>query len=782
MHATRDFEILVAPIVDSTTIPDDLMDFCCYFCIENTVMTSPRVALRHLSRRQRVGVLSRWRVCCRQQQHPLVCSMNEAHRLITKDQNMHNELHRQKQKYAQRDDNRQRLLKSLSILDNRLRRSVEAEAEATRAQFESLYARRDTKELIREGVLLVDMVAKQSGRLYGDLLFRFELSDGGKLPLHKFRPGVTIRIRNAKTNTPAEGTVSEVSPHYMLVTISPSFSDIILDSPRSNAFRIEMWMQDATTRRQLAALDELLNVGLKRTVGAQSIRAILLESPIAPNLAARSPRWMKSRKTREYCASLIKDLDQLNDSQRGAIGAALDRTMSLWQGPPGTGKTKTLLAFLNIISKLSMVENDIGQIMAVGDTNAAADNLLAGMLANGIKVTRIGQPAKVRPELRHACLDALAEASPSGIRAATLRDQATGILERAELLLESGNISLREYRELRKDSQKLWVAADDQLRMAIQNILEESTVIIGTCAAAGDSRLLDFTFRVVVIDEATQATEPSTMIPLMKGAECVVMAGDHKQLPPLVLSKEGLANHLDVPLFRRLQEKGMPALLLDTQYRMHPRIAAFASEHFYDGCIKCGVEAKSRKPPSGFPWPDIDIPIAFIDCHGSEEQYQKQSNALVSSTIENGTYLNREQAKLSIFVLKNVLKYDSEVTVALLTPYNGQVRLFNEILKSDSELADAVNAERLVWSTIDGFQGREADVVVLSTVRSNSTRRLGFLQDMRRMNVALTRARNGLVVIGSASTLSADPNWNIWLEMHAPLQIPGKEFAGNPKI
>ena len=664
---------------------------------------------------------------------------------------------------------RDRLLSSLADMNYRLRRSIEAEAEAMHEQVTSLYSGKSEKELAREGFLLLRMTVKQSGRLYGDFLLRIAKADGDPLPLHRFRQGGTVCIKDDEERVGVDAVVSDVSTDAIHVTLPRSSADDIFDLPRSTLFKVEVSSQDTTALRQLAALDELMNIQSRRSAGAQAVRAILLESPVASRLASQTPRWIKSRARKAKFAGMLERYEGLNPSQRGAIGAALTRTWTLWQGPPGTGKTRTLLAFLDILCRFSssMERNDMGQILAVADTNAAADNLLNGMLAVGVDAVRVGQAAKVRPELRHACLEARAEASSLGVQAASLRDQATSLLQRSEQLYLSGSISERDRKELLNESKRLWAAAETRLKSSAQTILDKAKVVVGTCAAAGDVRMKDRTFSVVVIDEATQSTEPSTLIPLMKDTECIVMAGDHKQLPPLVLSKEALENKLDVPLFRRLQDNGMPTLLLDTQYRMHPKIASFPSRHFYGGHIKCGIKESEREPVSVFSWPDSSQPIAFVKCEALEKRSSSKLNDVFPMRCtENGSYYNETQASLSIHIVKRLLQDPTLPSIALLTPYNAQLRLLYRYLKSELELATACNLERLVISTIDGFQGREADVVVLTTVRSNHRGSLGFLRDVRRMNVALTRAQRGLIVIGSACTLCNDPHWKAWLTAH----------------
>lgn len=270
-----------------------------------------------------------------------------------------------------------------------------------------------------------------------------------------------------------------------------------------------------------------------------------------------------------------------------------------------------------------------------------------------------------------------------------------------------------------------------------------------------------------MIDEATQATEPSTLIPLVRGAECVIMAGDPKQLPPTVLSKAAMECNLDRTLFERLSSN-LNLLLLDTQYRMHPAIADIPNKLFYAGKLKSGISAADRPPPIGFPWPNPDCPVALVDIDGVEERgnhKSKKQKTRKDSTLEEDlspgarSLCNRKEAAYSIRCIEMLLSGAGAETMtgAILTPYNAQVNLIKELIKSSKQI------DRIVVSSVDGYQGREADVIVFSSVRSNRHGKIGFVADRRRLNVAITRPRRGLVVVMNPDTLSSDPRWMTWM-------------------
>ena len=242
----------------------------------------------------------------------------------------------------------------------------------------------------------------------------------------------------------------------------------------------------------------------------------------------------------------------------------------------------------------------------------------------------------------------------------------------------------------------------------------------------------------------------------------MVMAGDQKQLPPTVLSRAAAQNGLGVTLFERLLQSGLPHLLLNTQYRMTPSIAAFPSFQFYSGGIVSGVTSEERPVPLGINWPCPQIPIAFIPCDFPEER--ASSGQLFGDVSSFGTsFRNLGQADVAIRAARQLLDGDPSLkSVAILTPYTGQATLLTARLQT--EMGWALDAGRVLVSSVDGYQGREADAVVFTTVRSNAERKQGFLADERRMNVAITRARRALIVIGEPTTLETSAHWRAWLQ------------------
>ena len=469
---------------------------------------------------------------------------------------------------------------------------------------------------------------------------------------------------------------------------------------------------------------------------------------------------------------------------------AFGRTLSVWQGPPGTGKTRTLMSFIEGAVELARAQGVTGSkktgpiVLACAASNVAVDNILDGLVrerdtddarrAQGrtkgrerLKVVRLGSPAKVQPWLESHTLGALAAQTPMGKKAASLREQARGDYS------PRGAAARRQ--------------AAGMERVAAEQVLRDADVVCCTCVGAGDELLEGFTFRVACVDEATQAPEPVALVPLAK-AVAGVLVGDQMQLPPTVTSRKAESCGWGVSLFERLERLGLKPDLLDRQYRMHPALAEWPSKAFYGGRVSSNPTPVDRPPALGLPWPSKTtgqygrIPMAFVEIDGRE---QRAPDGL--------SILNEAEARAAVAVVETLLAASPRDTlvdgmlsvrspgdIGVIAPYAAQVRRLRELWASSpayitralwcpsDEPGRGVDAEaraerELEVHSVDGFQGREKEVIVLCTVRANSGGSLGFVADDRRLNVAVTRAKRGLVVLGNRATLSSDKTWREWI-------------------
>jgi hypothetical protein len=306
---------------------------------------------------------------------------------------------------------------------------------------------------------------------------------------------------------------------------------------------------------------------------------------------------------------------------------------------------------------------------------------------------------------------------------------------------------------------------DAQALQELQHeVLADADVICAQTLSAGGHFLARLgPLRGLLIDEVAQATEPACLVPILaRGCERLVLVGDHCQLPPSVRSHEAEARGLSLSLFGRLIAEGVRPHFLDTQYRAHPRLMRFASEVIYSGQLRSGLPPSARPPVRGFAWPSAVVPIAFIEVDAHEQ-------------IEHDSKLNRLEAERLMALLEMVLVAGdvSTAEVGVVTPYTAQVRLLRSLWRErcTSRRVSRDEARALEIASVDAFQGREKDLILFSAVRANPAGRVGFLGDWRRLNVLLTRARRGLIVLGHASTLRHDPLWMHWLEAAADERV-----------
>jgi len=260
-------------------------------------------------------------------------------------------------------------------------------------------------------------------------------------------------------------------------------------------------------------------------------------------------------------------------------------------------------------------------------------------------------------------------------------------------------------------------------------------------------------FGAILMDEAAQTTELSALVPLAHvRADRLVLVGDHCQLPATALSLEAEMRGLTLSMFQRLVSRGMPSVFLDTQFRMHPRIAEHSSRAFYESKLQSGVSPEMRLPPAGFDWPCPSEGIALIDTRCSPDFAEDRNGQ---------SWCNPGEAVLITQILASVLhaRELQPSQIGIVTPYQGQVRTLRRLIR---QYIDLPNPRDLLVASVDAFQGRERDLILFSAVRSNPRGRVGFLADWRRLNVMITRARRGLVIVGDAWTLRADPFWRAY--------------------
>lgn len=425
---------------------------------------------------------------------------------------------------------------------------------------------------------------------------------------------------------------------------------------------------------------------------------------------------------------------QLNPSQIEAVEQMLsDNSVTVLHGPPGTGKTTTLVAGIK-----AMIHE--GQkILMCAPSNAAVDNVCEKLIQENVKVVRVGNAAKATKEAIEADLEHLIQEDQSFKLIKNLQDQADKIRDKAfKFKRNFGKEEYEERKRLKKEFKELRKDIKTLQRNISEHILQSAQVICGTFVGVqGVARNIE-KFDAVVIDEAGQAIEPAIWS-VAHFAQKLVIAGDDLQLPPTVKSMEAEKLGLSKSVLEMATEIGYPKHLLNVQYRMNERIMGFSDHEFYEGLLSAH-ESVARKTLENDPYE----PVEFIDTAGCSMEEKKDP--------ESGAILNEGEVKIVKAVLAehNPKKY----SLGVITPYRAQLHLIEDELL---ELAEYSN-------TIDSFQGQERDIIIISLVRSNEKGEIGFLTDYRRMNVAMTRARMKLILIGDSATLGQDPFYGRFLD------------------
>jgi len=581
-------------------------------------------------------------------------------------------------------------------------------------------------KMVGAGLALFDLAGRSSGRFFGEPILVFELRGGGALPFHRFGHGDMVIISRARPwgEKVIEGVVLDRNNSRIRVVTKDKPSDL-----RKGGWRLDRGANRVAHDRMH---DALISFHATEGDGGTVLRDLLLCQPHDLAASAQRPPEIRGQKIRPLNLSGML----LDESQSEAIKTAVSQRLTIIQGPPGTGKTHTAVHLLR-----SLIDMGRGPILACAESNVAVDNLLEGLLDLGVKAIRFGRPIKVREALREATLGVQVSRHPKQDEIAFIREENEAMrsklhdLKGKEKGLAHRDIN-KNYREIRELEQRI-----------TDEVLASAEVLCTTNIGAGHFTLANRRFSIVLIDEATQATEPSALVPIVKGTRQLILVGDHRQLPPTVTSQRAEEEGLDISLFERLLSNGLPAHMLTTQYRMHPTIREFPSSRFYDNRLEDGCTSSDRPPAAGFLWPDWDKPVAFVPVHGAEMEEESGSSRS-----------NMDEAAVVIKIVNDLLA-PGDLTpedIGVISPYSGQVRLIREML--DGQI------DGLEVKSVDGYQGREKEVIVLSTVRANDSGKVGFLSNYRRLNVALTRAKRGLIVIGDDRTLRNDSTWASWLD------------------
>ncbi|MFN8398770.1 MAG: AAA domain-containing protein [Anaerolineales bacterium] len=623
------------------------------------------------------------------------------------------------------------------------------------AHFLDLEAEAEKQESLRERTRLSPVEAEASGNSLIQLVIREEdaglggrfLVSFGKrnqtLPLPWTRLGVGSPVLvseergggSSSNNQDNEehvwrGIVSRVRRDAIQV----AFNQLIETESERPTFRIDRATDEISRARQRQALDAAKNATSSRLA---TLRDVLL--------GIQKPLFQQ--------VEIIQPFNKhLNASQVQAIEFALSaEDVAIIHGPPGTGKTTTLVELIRQITKKG------GRVLAVASSNLAVDNLLERLIAAGEHAIRLGHPARVTPEMREHMLDLLVEHHPDVKIAQKLTRDAHSLRKQASKFFRiKPDPTYRQ--SLREEAKQMLNEANQIEEQVVASILNGAQVVCATATGLEPERLRGNRFDWCIMDEASQSTEPAAWIGLQY-AERLVLAGDHFQLPPTVVSNEAARGGFQVSMMERILNLAAGetlSKLLSVQYRMHEDIMRFSSDVFYDGQLQADETVRTALL--------VDLPhvseatlttraVHFIDTAGASYDEEPEP--------DGESRLNPLEAELVVKKVNELLAHGvAAEQIAVISPYSAQVKLLRQKLnKYASSAAEdgGLSKQGIEVDSVDGFQGREKEVIVVSLVRSNPEGEVGFLADTRRMNVAMTRAKRSLIVIGDSATITAHP-------------------------
>ncbi|MBD3178254.1 MAG: IGHMBP2 family helicase [Candidatus Latescibacteria bacterium] len=638
----------------------------------------------------------------------------------------------------------------------KFRSLVEKERAEEMRWHENEIRRLSGKEREKRGRAILNLRGRNQGTgLGGRYIVKFlRQRHGEMLPEHEFNTGDLVMLSRGNplsADTPS-GTVIEKSRFSITAVFDKAPPRYIF----KKNLRMDLYVNDITFQRMIEALGIL---------AAARGRLARMRNKLLGISDIRGPEP----------AELELFNKELNEVQVRAVRKAISSDdIFLIHGPAGTGKTMTCIEVIQQAVKRGLT------VLSAAGSNVAVDNIVERLVKRGVRAVRVGHPARVNPVLREHTLDYILEDHPDFQKAQQLREKAMGLKDKQDnhthpgprwrrgmsnekimTLAQKGRGNrgvpasrikdMAEWMKIQEVVDGIFSEVDRLENDAVDKILMDAEVVCTTNSTAGSEIMSGRNYELLILDEATQSTEPEALIPLVK-ADRVVLAGDHRQLPPTILNKEAGEKGLAVSLFERLLEVHGEKIkeMLRVQYRMNRMIMSFPSREFYSGELEADqavidwtladLELETPSDPLMKKIFDPAQPVIFLDtvekCSGEE------------SVKDSKSYYNRVEGEMSVKILETALETGLDPgEVALISPYKDQT----------DWIRSGIDEERVEIDTVDGFQGREKEMIILSLVRTNDSGNIGFLKDLRRLNVSLTRAKKKLVIIGHSPTVGSHP-------------------------
>ncbi|WP_421939451.1 AAA domain-containing protein [Pedobacter sp.] len=544
---------------------------------------------------------------------------------------------------------------------------------------------------------------------------------------HQFRFGASVVLfsNHDPKSDRIEGTITHQSGNRMKISVRV---DELPDWARDGKLGIDLLFDSNSYNEMYAALKQA---------------ALQTEDNSENKLIRILTRGEKPSFTKEKTFNIP---NQLNPVQQLAVDKILSADhLAIVHGPPGTGKTTTLVAAIK-----ALVKHNNQKVLVVAPSNTAVDLLTEKLSLAGLNVIRVGNPARVSVRLMESTLDYKMTDHPEMKNIKSLKKQASEYKNMAHKYKRNFGKAERDQRKaLFDEAHKIGREIEKSEQYIIDNLMGNAQVITATLVGANHYTVRNLKYDTIVIDEAGQALEPACWIPILK-ANKMVLAGDHFQLPPTIKSTTAAQNGLSNTLLEKVVQLHPEAVvLLEEQYRMHQDIMAYSSKVFYQDKLKAHDSVSKHLVF------ESDKALIFIDTAGCS--FEEKLDGTSTTNPDEANFLIQHLVS-QVQLIQSRKEIEQFPSIAVVSPYKQQVELLKTSINENEVLI--AFGDKISVNTIDSFQGQERDMVYISLVRSNPTGTIGFLSDTRRMNVAMTRARKKLVVVGDSSTLSKSKFYN----------------------
>ncbi len=606
----------------------------------------------------------------------------------------------------------------------------EEAAEDQRFQSDFLEKKAEDRERGGKALLWLDLL-EQRFTPAGQKLLTFAYANGRFLPRYSLDVGgvVALSAPGRAYHERVTGTVYEKDRKQIVVAFGLRLPAWV---GREKAYHLNQEGSKTTYQRMVEAVRDMGNAKNSTLARLRDISLGLKKAKYKDPLSQQKFSYLNT---------------SLNDTQKKAVQGAFEaEDVFLIHGPPGTGKTVVLLEIIRQARRAGQ------SVLVSAPSNAACDHLVSSLVQAGEPVTRFGHPARMTESLREHTFNYKMVRHPLAKQIEKNEAEIERLFKQNDRRRERGANNWDDEKAMRAEINAL---RDDNRALKSEifhQVWKESDVVVATHTVAGDPLITSRTFDWVILDEAGQATEPAAWIPIRRGGK-VIMAGDHCQLPPTVHSNRRGKDSLLYTLFERFHDvlDERDKIRLDVQYRMHETIMQFSSHEFYEGKLTAADKNRAHDL-SGISGvqaaEETQTPFMFMDTAGLGFEEKEEEGT--------GSRYNEEEAQLVVKLYRSLVAAGvAPYQIGIVSPYKAQVKLLNQLIAGAREEPEAKDLPEV--DSVDSFQGREKEAILVSLVRANLKGDIGFLNDTRRMNVAMTRARRKLIVVGDSGTISTLP-------------------------